>query len=158
MAVGICIVGCDVDLATHTVYGPTPEQHMNSLAMMPIGLEFPSGAFELQYRASELHDLLDPFAKRNRVTAVLSAETEDGAVVKIVASSEHRLSKAQRLALMDDEIEAIGYGHAEVTAIDFAEQNNLMPRAIAASSAICKTCGERISSSGVARITRLRPE
>jgi RHS repeat-associated protein len=74
----------------------------------------PKGAED---RAKELHSALDPRAQRMRTTAV--TETKEG--VRVVSSSNNRLSPAQRAQLGKNEIEGVGKGHAEVTGVNAAK-------------------------------------
>jgi hypothetical protein len=119
-------------------------------------LEMPAPLISLQERATALHGLLDFFAQGKRTTAVVMTQAEDGSIVYVVSSSAERLAPAQRAALRHNEIEAIGLGHAEVTALDYATQAELKPLAVAASRPICDACAERILESGALRITRLK--
>ncbi len=157
---GCLVAGCHADPREDTVIGPTESENAEAMAASFYGLatplEVPAPLISLQQKALDLHGLLDPIARRFRTTAVVAAQAEDGSLVYIVASSDDRLSLAQRNALLSNEIEAIGIGHAEVTALDYAASERLTPLAVAASRPVCPECADAILESGALRITRLR--
>ena len=68
-------------------------------------------------------------AHTHRTTAL--TETKEG--IRIVSSSERRLSPSQRSQLRGNEIEGIGKGHAEITGIEAARARGLTPTGAAAS-------------------------
>jgi hypothetical protein len=103
-------------------------------------------------RAKEIHSVLDPRAQRARTTAV--AETTEG--TRVVGSSTRRLTPAQRATLQANEIEGIGTGHAEVTAINAARQQGLTPTGVAASRPICPNCAEALDIQGVSTLSPLK--
>lgn len=111
----------------------------------------------LEARAVQLHLLLKD-ASGFRTTAVVEAIGPDGSVVRFVASSEPRLSKAQRGALLPGEIEVAGRGHAETTAIDYALSQGYEPTMMkaAASRGICAPCMLRMFNLGVKPVSPLR--
>lgn len=90
-------------------------------------------------RTKQLHSLLDPRAQRARTTAV--TETEEG--IRVISSSERRLSPAKRNALSKNEVEGVGAGHAEVTGVNAAKGMGLTPTGTAASRPICSGCAGR---------------
>ncbi|WP_423682129.1 RHS repeat domain-containing protein [Undibacterium sp. WLHG33] len=101
-------------------------------------------------RANQIHSVLDPRAQRARTTAV--TETEEG--VRVVSSSERRLSPAQRALLKSNEVEGVGVGHAEVTGVNAARQMGLTPTGTAASRPICSGCANTLQEE---KITTLSP-
>jgi hypothetical protein len=110
----------------------------------------------LKQRVDELHGLLDPRAARQRTTGAVEAVDKDGNEVTIIGSSRDRLSPKQRAALKPGEVEAPGSGHAEQTALDYAEQHGLTPRRVAASRPICEECAEAIERAGARPVSPLR--
>jgi uncharacterized Zn-binding protein involved in type VI secretion len=103
-------------------------------------------------RAQELHSLLDARAQRARTTAV--TETEEG--IRVVSSSERRLSPAQRNALSHNEVEGAGVGHAEVTGVNAAKEMGLTPKGTAASRPICSDCASHLEDSGIDPLSPLK--
>jgi RHS repeat-associated protein len=99
----------------------------------------------LSKRASEIHRVLDATAAARRTTAVV--RTSEGGT--FVASSETRLTVAQRAALSDIETAAAGAGHAEMTAIAAARAAGETPVAVGASRAVCLRCGTQLMREGV---------
>lgn len=81
---------------------------------------------------------------------------KDGEIIDIVGSSSQRLTPKQRAALRPGEVEAIGPGHAEVTALDYAKRNGITPQSVAASRPICPTCAERIREDAAQPVSPLR--
>lgn len=75
-------------------------------------------------------------AQRTRTTAV--TETNEG--VRVISSSERRLTPAQRAQLGANEVEGVGVGHAEVTGVNAARKIGLTPTGTAASRPICPSC------------------
>jgi RHS repeat-associated protein len=113
-------------------------------------------AGKLARRAEQLHDALDPIAQSRRTTAVVEAVDASGNVTHIVASSENSLSAAQRAALGPGEVAARGPGHAEVTALNAAQQMGLTPVNVAASRPICANCAQAINNAGATPVTPLK--
>ncbi|MGZ5198335.1 MAG: Ig-like domain-containing protein [Telluria sp.] len=103
-------------------------------------------------RAKQLHSVLDPRAQRARTTAV--TDTEEG--IRVVSSSERRLTPAQRKALSKNEVEGIGEGHAEVTGVNAARQMGLTPTGTAASRPICSGCASHLENAGVDPLSPLK--
>lgn len=92
-------------------------------------------------RAKELHEKIKfKFTRDKNTTAVLNTDTD----TVIVGSNEVRLRKEQREALYDNEIEATGQGHAEITVINKAEELELTGTEIGVSRPICEKCEEVI--------------
>lgn len=96
-------------------------------------------------RAAEIHSVLDVRAQRARTTAV--TETQEG--IRVVSSSERRLTPAQRRQLGPNEVEGIGVGHAEATGIRSARDMGLTPTGTAASRPICQSCADTLRQNGV---------
>ena len=99
----------------------------------------------LASRASKVHEVLDPIAQARRTTAVV--ETAQGG--RFVASSENRLSPAQRAALGPGETAATEPGHAEVTAFNAAEAAGQTPVRVGASRPVCEACQRELTARGV---------
>jgi hypothetical protein len=99
-------------------------------------------------RAREIHAALPEATQRRTTTAVAQAVTEDGSPIVLVGSSEVRLRPAQRSALRANEVAVKGEGHAEVTILNFARDNNMKVKSVAASRPICEGCAGSISTSG----------
>jgi RHS repeat-associated protein len=116
------------------------------------GVQVVEQSTSLEQRAQEIHSELDPQAQRMRTTAV--TDTEEG--VRVVSSSEERLSPAQRAALKPGEVEGTGAGHAETTSVDAAKQMGLTPTTTAASRPICPTCAEALKQAGVTPASPLK--
>ncbi|MBU3922105.1 MAG: RHS repeat-associated core domain-containing protein, partial [Alphaproteobacteria bacterium] len=96
-------------------------------------------------RVDEIHNILDPIAQKMRTTA--TATTASGRT--FVASSENLLSPAQRSALTLDEQAASGIGHAEMTAINAAEEAGETVVGVAASRQFCPACEAEIKKRGL---------
>lgn len=103
-------------------------------------------------RAKELHSVLDERAQRARTTSVI--DTKEG--VRVVSSSEARLTPAQRAALAPNEVEGVGIGHAEVTGVNAAKQMGLNPTGAAASRPICSSCANTLQEQGVTPLSPLK--
>lgn len=99
----------------------------------------------LTTRAERVHDAFDPIAQNRRITAVV--ETAEG--VQFVASSDNRLSPAQRAMLEPGETAATGPGHAEITAVNAAEAAGQTPVRVGASRPVCETCQSQLTARGV---------
>ena len=112
----------------------------------------PDGIESAAERADEIHSVLDSRARRSRTTAV--TETQEG--VRVISSSERRLTPAQRAQLRDSEIEGVGLGHAEVTGIRAARGAGLTPTGTAASRPICSNCADTLRSHGVKPLSSLK--
>lgn len=107
-------------------------------------------------RATEIHQAV-PKATQTRTTiAVADATDAGGKPVKIVGSSENRLRVAQRNMLKANEVEAKGKGHAEVTILNYAQQNGFDVLNIGASRPICEGCEVWINNAGVTPTTPLK--
>jgi len=102
----------------------------------------------LEQRAINIQNALDPFAQSKRTTATAKVSNPDGTEQTLVASSVNRLSPAQRALLLPKEIEVIGKGHAEATIIDQALANGQTVIDIAASRPICSNCAAKANSVG----------
>jgi len=114
---------------------------------------------DLRDRTDELHRLLDERAQRGRTTAVTEGTMPDGSTVRVVTSSERRLSRRQRLALQEGEVEGVGPGHAEVTGIEESKRLGARPEATAASRPICEgTCEPFLEAEGVEAASPLQSE
>lgn len=98
-----------------------------------------------EQRAKELHSILDSRAQRARTTAV----TETREKIRVVSSSERRLTPGQRAQLGANEVEGVGLGHAEVTGINSARQMGLTPTGTAASRPICPSCSNSLRDFGI---------
>ena len=103
-------------------------------------------------RANAIHSVLDPRAQRARTTAV--TETQEG--VRVVSSSERRLTPAQRAQLGANEVEGVGVGHAEATGINAAKGMGLTPTGTAASRPICTNCAQAMAREGVEPLSTLK--
>jgi RHS repeat-associated protein len=102
------------------------------------------GTGDLAARAEQVHDALDPIAQNQRTTAVL--QTSGGT---IVAGGVRDLTPAQRALLGPGEIAAkLPGAHAEVTAIQAAQQAGLTPEAMAVTRVICPQCAAAIEAIG----------
>lgn len=103
-------------------------------------------------RAQQIHSTLDARAQQMRTTAV--TETKEG--VRVVSSSQRRLSPAQRAELKSNEVEGVGEGHAEVTGINAARSMGLTPTRTAASRRICDGCANYLQKQGVKAASELK--
>lgn len=103
-------------------------------------------------RANQIHSVLDTRAQRARTTAV--TETQEG--VRVISSSERRLTPAQRAQLGANEVEGVGVGHAEVTGVNAARQMGLTPTGTAASRPICPSCARTLGERGVDPLSPLK--
>lgn len=102
--------------------------------------------------AKALHAHQHPISQRMRTTAVVP--TAEG--IEVVSSSTRRLTRAQRKALGPNQVEGIGVGHAEVTAIAAAESMGLTPLGAAASRGICGECAKAIAEKGLKAFSKLK--
>jgi RHS repeat-associated protein len=99
----------------------------------------------LSARVGEIHGALDSIAQAQRTTAVL--ETSSG--TRIVASGARDLSPGQRAMLAPGEVAAKFPGaHAEVTALQHAAHNGMLPSQIVSSRPFCPACIKAIEVSG----------
>lgn len=106
-------------------------------------------------RANELHKKIKfKFTRDKNTTAVLNTDTD----AIIVGSNEVRLRKEQREALYDNEIEATGQGHAEVTVINKAEELELNGTEIGVSRPICENCEKLIKENGIDNKTKFKSQ
>ena len=103
-------------------------------------------------RAKQVHSVLDPRAERARTTAV--TETREG--IRVVSSSERRLTPAQRATLGVNEIEGVGVGHAEITGVHAARKLGLTPTGTAASRPICVNCATSLAEEAVQVLSPLK--
>ena len=103
-------------------------------------------------RATQIHSVLDPRAQRARTTAV--TETQEG--VRVISSSERRLTPAQRAQLGANEVEGVGVGHAEVTGVNAARGMGLTPTGTAASRPICPSCAGTLREQGIDPLSPLK--
>jgi RHS repeat-associated protein len=115
-----------------------------------------AGAAKIGDRVRDIHNALDPIAQSRRTTAIVEAVDSSGNVTRIVASSENSLSAAQRAALRPGEVAATGPGHAEVTALNAAQQMGLTPVNVGASRPICPSCAGAIQNAGATPVTPLK--
>jgi hypothetical protein len=98
----------------------------------------------LERRAQQIHSALDPIAQTRRTTAVL--QTDAG---RIVAGGVRDLTPTQRALLGPGEIPArLPGAHAEVTALQKANQLGATPVAMATTRTICPRCAAVIEASG----------
>ena len=98
----------------------------------------------LASRAKQIHGILDPIAQTYRTTAVLRTSAGN-----IVAGGARDLSAAQRAALGPGEIAVRAPGvHAEVTALQGAQQAGSSPQAMAVTREICSSCRQVLEASG----------
>jgi hypothetical protein len=96
-------------------------------------------------RVDEIHSALDPIAQSMRTAAVL--ETKGG--TRIIAGGARDLAPAQRALIGAGEVAAkLPGAHAEVTALQHATQNGLIPTELVASRAFCAECIQLIESLG----------
>ncbi|EJF99013.1 filamentous hemagglutinin family outer membrane protein [Flavobacterium sp. F52] len=107
-------------------------------------------------RATEIHQAVPKVTQDKTTIAVVEATDSKGKAVNIVASSEPRLRKAQREMLKSNEVAASGKGHAEVTALNYAEQNGFNVFSIGVSRPICNDCAVWINNAGVTPTTPLK--
>ena len=129
---------------------PSP-QAMSSSALSQSGsivANATDDAAQLRQRANEIQGTLKPATQRRTTTAVASATTTEGASTTLVAFSEVSLRPAQRAALKPGEVAVSGKGHAEVTILNYAQQNGITVTAVAASRPICSSCATAIQNSG----------
>ncbi|MEM7310769.1 MAG: hypothetical protein AAF682_29115, partial [Planctomycetota bacterium] len=102
------------------------------------------GTKRLAGRAGLIHGTLDARAQSHRTTAVLRTDAGD-----VVASGGRDLSPAQRAALEPGESAASLPGaHAEVTALNHAQQAGLSPEALVATRPFCPDCSSAIQEAG----------
>ena len=109
-------------------------------------------ASQAEERATQIHGVLKGQARSRRTTAVV--ETEEG--IRVVASSERRLDVNQRAKLVQNEMEGVGFGHAELTGIKAAREAGLTPIGVAASRPICLVCAAEIKSQGIEALSPLK--
>lgn len=96
-------------------------------------------------RVEAVHGALDPIAAGRRTTAAL--DTVEG--TRVLAAGGRDLSPAQRALMAPGEVAAKSPGvHAEITALQHAEQHGLTPAEMAVSRAICPSCKAAIEQSG----------
>jgi RHS repeat-associated protein len=110
----------------------------------------------LEQRAKDIHGTLSPITQTKTTTAVASATTAEGTNVTLVGSSEKNLRPAQIAALQPGEIPVSGVGHAEVTILNHASNNNMTVTAVAASRPICPNCATAISNAGAVPASPLK--
>ncbi|MGA3184388.1 MAG: hypothetical protein ABSE52_07310 [Candidatus Dormibacteria bacterium] len=81
--------------------------------------------------------------------AEIRTKRGDSDGVTVVAGGKRDLTAAQQQLLSDDEVAALEPGaHAEVTALNYAEENGLTPQAMGVSRPICPDCQSVIEASG----------
>jgi len=108
-----------------------------------------------EIRAKEIHEAIKhQFTKDKTTTAVLNTEQE----AVIVGTNELRLRKEQREILFENEIEATGFGHAEVKVIQKAEELNLTATEIGVSRPICEACEIVVKEKNIATNTKFKSE
>ena len=105
-------------------------------------------------RASQIHRAVPEHTQRRTTIAV--TETQEGK--RIVSSSEKRLRKVQRDMLLDNEVEGVGEGHAEVTGVKFAKHNRYRPSGTAASRPICFACQSFLKEHNVTPLSELKQQ
>lgn len=112
----------------------------------------------LKNRADVIQNTQPSALARNRsTTAVAEIETADGSTQIVVSSSRRRLTPAQRNAMEQGEVEIKGDGHAEATIINYAENNGISVKRIAASRPICEGCQEIIGTTNAVIESPLKP-
>ena len=127
-----------IQLAQQAVVGPAGE----ILGVVVGGAA--EGAVDLAARAAQVHEVLDPIAQGMRTTAAL-----DTSAGRILAGGARDLTPAQRAALLPGEIAgSLPGAHAEVTAIQTAQQLGATPQSMAVTRAICPACAAAIEASG----------
>jgi hypothetical protein len=111
----------------------------------------------LQKRAQEVHEKQSSFAQRKTTTAVGEGVTESGEKVRLVSSSNARLSPAQRAALKPGETHVNNKSlnfrskvriHAEQKVTLYARLNNIKLSAVAPSRPACPACVISVENSG----------
>jgi hypothetical protein len=116
-----------------------------------------NGQASLQQRAQEIHEKQATFAQSKTTTAVGEGLTENGEKVRLVASSNARLSPAQRAALKPGEIpinnKALNLKsrikvHAEQKITRYAILKNINLAAVAPSRPACPSCVISVENSG----------
>lgn len=99
---------------------------------------------DVNKRAKEIHEALPHETQKRTTTAV--GKTTDGKI--LVGSSEKKLRKPQREALMENEIEVVGEGHAEETILNHAKEHGMKVEEIGASRPICQDCDDMLKDAG----------
>lgn len=115
-----------------------------------------AGAAKIGDRVHDIHNALDAYAQTKRTTAIVEAVDASGNITRVVASSSNTLTPAQRALLGPGEVAASGAGHAEVTALNAAQQMGLTPVNVAASRPICAGCAAAIQGAGATPVTPLK--
>ncbi len=82
-------------------------------------------------------------------TSVAEVESADGTTYRAVSSSRKALTKEQRAALREGEVEIKGEGHAETTIVDHVNKNKEKIIDIAASRPVCNNCAQTLYNNGV---------
>jgi RHS repeat-associated protein len=99
----------------------------------------------LATRTKQVHEVLDPIAKRMRTTA--GAEAKSGQ--RVFGSGSRDLTPAQRQSLGAGESAARAPGaHAEVTVLKQLDKMGFEPKALEATRAFCPGCVEAIEAAG----------
>ena len=99
----------------------------------------------LAAKANQIHNVLDPIAQNQRTTAVLSTSGGD-----IAAGGVRDLTPAQRAVAeqLGATTAKLPGAHAEVTAIQNAEQQGFTPKLLETTRDICPACAAFIESVG----------
>ena len=117
-----------------------------------MNLPFPGGlndaaaaAGALSQKAADIHDGLDPIARRNRTTSVLRTNRGD-----IAGGGTRDLTPAQRRIARDQGVTpaALPGKHAEETVLDHARRLKEEPRELFSTRRICPNCREEIEKAG----------
>jgi hypothetical protein len=156
--VGACLfLGCNADPYSHTVSGPTMQQHGNNLFILPMAdvilpVENPA-PLNLLYtdpdgvvstRASEIQSAL-PARTANSVTMASGiVEDANGYRRLVLSSSEpngYIRPDVTKLVLPDEfVIQMNGHQHAEINMINWAKNEGLKLINISAGRSFCPTC------------------
>jgi RHS repeat-associated protein len=121
---------------------PSPQAYSNTVfnASENILVNSSDDLLTLENRANEIHSVLGSRTQRSVTTAVGTAQTEEGAVTTLVASSENALRPAQINSLKPGEVAVSGEGHAETTIMNYASANKMTVTAIGTNRPVCANC------------------
>lgn len=109
-------------------------------------------------RARQIHALANPRTQNSTTVAVLDGVDDAGRTVRIVASSESNLRRAQQRGLGAEEFVATGNAgvHAEVKAIEAAQRLGVQPQVIGTSRQICGECQTFLAEHGLQILEGIR--